>query len=352
MSRVNDIIILLRQGLERTRLSDFVPYSDIHILFRAIASVLSEREVSLTNLFNLFYIYTAKGSYLDRRAKDYGLTRLLGSKAQGWVLVNSPNQDTNIPKGLILIAPGGVLQYEVTYNVLSPKGIEVLTSIESLNQDPFANLPAGVQLYSNFYPQVNFVVGRYRNSNGPQQGLVGAGEVESDEAFRDRLLRWLVRGSPVSKESLTLMLESVPGLGKVFIQEHYPITGYMTVYLGTSDSVLLNKARALVNTNKAAGVSFNISSIQKAEVNISVALTTSTTLDAVQIRSAISSYIHRLQVGAPLLVSDLSSYISQQSPSIKSVEVLNPLTSIPARPGQALSPGDIEVTIKVRGVYA
>lgn len=351
MSRVNDIIILLRRGLERTRLSDFVPYSDIHILFRAIASVLSEREVSLTNLFNLFYIYTAKGSYLDRRAKDYGLTRLTGTKAQGWVLIKSPNQDTNIPKGLILIAPGGILQYEVTYSVLSPKGVEVLTSVESLNQDPSANLPAGVKLYSNFYPHVDFIVGRYRTTNGPQLGLVGAGEMESDEAFRNRLLRWLIRGSPVSRDSLTLLLESIPGVAKVFIQEHYPITGYLTVYLGTTDSVILNRARALVNTNKAAGVSFIISSIQKVEVNVSVLLITISSIDALQIRSAISTFIHKLQVGAPLLISDLSSYISQQSSSIKSVEILDPLNNIQANPGRALSPGNIEVTIKVRGLY-
>ena len=351
MARVNDIITLLRRGLERTRLSDFVPYSDIHILFRAIASVLSEREVSLTNLFNLFYIYTAKGSYLDRRAKDYGLTRLTGSRAQGWVLIKCPERDTSIPKGLILLAPGGVLQYEVTYSVFAPKGVEVLTSIESLNEDPSANLSAGVMLYSNFYPHVDFVVGRYRNINGPQQGLLGAGEMETDEAFRNRLLRWLVRGSPVSRESLTLMLESIPGLGKAFIQEHYPLTGYMTVYLGTSDSVLLNRARALMDTNKAAGVSFIISSIQKSEVNVSVTLSTEASLDAIQIRSSISNFIQRLPVGSAFLIPDLSAYISQQSSSIKAVDIQAPLSNIPSLSGRALYPGNIEVTIKVRGAY-
>lgn len=350
MSRVNDIILLLRRSLERTRLSDFVPYSDIHILFRAIASVISEREVSLTTLFRLFYIYTSKGEYLDKRARDYGLTRLQGTRASGWVLITSPNQNSNIPKGLILSAPGLVLQYEVTYAIAVPKGLEVLTSIESLNEDASANLPAGVSLYSNFYPHVNFIVGRYRTPAGPQQGLSGAGEVESDEQFKQRLLRWLTRGSPVSKNSLSLLLESLPGIGKVHIQEHFPITGYFTVYLETKDSILLNRARALIDTNKAAGVSFIVSSILKTQVNISVIVSVGTSLDPEVIKSSIFAFIYKLPVGSGLSLKDLISYISQVSSSIKSVEISTPTQDISPLAGRAIYPGEIDVTLRARGL--
>lgn len=353
MSRVNNIISLFRSALAKTKFSNFAPYSDLHILFRAIASVLSEREVSINNVFNLFYIYYAKGAYLDKRSADYGIERLPGSKAIGYALVKCNSKDETIPVGAILSAPGAVLQYEVSKGANLSKGVEISLPIESLNLESEANLLAGTLLYSNFYPHVLFEVGRYRLPNGQaQQGLTGAGEKESDESLRRRLLQWLIRGSPTSKASLLSLVSAIPGVGKVTIQEHNPIPGYITVYVSTSDSNILNLVRSKISVHRAAGILFFVSSIQRVSIDISLRVSVIGSIDAAVLRSATNTFINRLDVGYGLKLADLVSYISQTNTDIKSVEILSPALDILGRSGVTLTPGEILIEIRDRRLYA
>lgn len=344
--RIDTLIETFRRALGRSQLKDFTSYSDLYVLFRAVASVLTERESALTNLIDLYYIFNARGTSLDRRAYDYGLTRLQGSKARGQVLIRSTSQDVTIPKGLILSAPGNVLQYEVVSSVFIPRGLEVPTTIESLGEGSDSNLSAGVLLYSSFYPHVEFTIGRYRAPNGIAVGeVIGGDEVEDDDSFRVRLLQWISRGSAVSRSSLTITLQSIPGVGRVFIQEHSPVTGYITVFLGTSDSRILNQARRVVDLNKAAGISYIVQTIDRLTVTLSLTIYTIGPLDSGYLRGQLLRYLYRQTIGDIIRLADIVSYTAQQSNAIVSVVVDQPTRDIQLSAGQMVDIQDIELTI-------
>lgn len=345
---IDEIVEDIRGELTRLRseMASFLRYSNLHILFRAIASVISELEVKLQNIENESYIRTATKDYLDRRGKDYGVFRLNGTKAVGSVLVKGPR--INLPKGIILDTPNQSIQYETTQSITTFEEIEMPISIISLSRSSLANLPSGTRLYTPLFPLHSFTIGKYRDGLGiPQGGLVGGSEVETDDSYRDNILRNIKGPNTGTIASILSSLRSLPFIEKVYIEEHSPVSGYFTVVTDITDMENINQMKELINQVKPIGVSYMIRTLssQLVDINLKLKITSLTLTSSIDtklktdLRSLNSSFKPNQS-----LTRETISGIVLQVPGVVGLDIVSPLQDISPSSGNLLQVDKVDIS--------
>ena len=137
---IDEILDNIRTVLkeENSELANFPEYGNLYIIFRSLASVISEQDSELDSMYDSLFINTSNDKNLDQRAKEYGLERQKGTKAYGSVIVEnslpiSGNFNTKIKRGTILLNPFTNKQYMVLKDV-SLVGLRTLLEVESLEE--------------------------------------------------------------------------------------------------------------------------------------------------------------------------------------------------------------------------
>ncbi|MBD2201536.1 baseplate J/gp47 family protein [Calothrix sp. FACHB-1219] len=307
-------------------LSRFSQYSNIYILFRSIASVISEHEYLIDQYRRSTSITLAERDDLDVKAYDYSLFRRPATPGSGFVLVTS-NEITQLSAGLILSSADGLVQFTLDDNYFVNNS-EVALPITSIERDYSVNLSAGTSLYSTFYPNIKFVIGQYRDSKGkPQIGISGAYPEESDDTFRQRILFYL---NSLEKGTYTAVYSTIlnSGIDRFYIKEHQPVTGYFTVFVNTSNERKLREIEEAIDSVKALGVAFIVRPLEVVylDVLLTVKLINTSNINSTvnAIREKIIQYFNDLDLGQPvdrLAIKNLAlsvpnvSACSIQSPS-------------------------------------
>lgn len=342
---VAQILTSMRDSLVGGPLSNFSPYSNIYILYRAVAIALAEQDSLMEGMLSGFHLATAMGSDLDRRASDYGITRLAGNGARGWVLAKSTDVVLLQP-GALLTDPTSRYQYEVTQRAYLGVGVEVPIYVQSTSGSSGSNLPAGTYLTSYFYPSITFMVGRYRDTsnNSPVGEIDGGSDRETDADLRGRLLQHLRNRSTSNKDSIYLAVRAVPGIYKVVLVEHDPITGYFTVYVDTNDSVLLTRVRGVVDTVKAAGVSYLVRSMTPTPINIDISVSGTTDIDTDILRAALVSLIVNTPPSSPIYLDAIRAAALKVVGVARVVSISPSNDILPTGQGQVYVPGSIRIT--------
>jgi hypothetical protein len=342
---VAQILTSMRDSLAGTVLSNFSPYSNIYILYRAVAIALAEQDSLIDAMLSGFHLATATGADLDRRASDYGITRLAGNGARGWVLAKS-TEAVLLQPGALLTDPTNRYQYEVTQRAYLGVGIEVPVYVQSTTGSSGSNLPAGTYLTSTFYPSITYVVGRYRDtSNGSPVGAIdGGSDREADTGLRARLLQHLRNRSTSNKDSIYLAVRAVPGISRVVLVEHDPITGYFTVYVDSNDSVLLTRVRAVVDTVKAAGISYLVRAMTPTPINIDISVTGTTDIDTVVLRAALVDLIVNTLPSSPIYVDAVRGAALKVVGVSRVISIIPNTDILPTGQGQVYVPGSIRIT--------
>jgi uncharacterized phage protein gp47/JayE len=352
---INNIIDSIKRTLDSlgSPMAKFSSYSNLYILFRAIATVVVEQDVRLKEIIDSSFISTATGSYLDRRAADFGMYRLKGSYTTGSVLVKGPS--VALSRGTILYTSDQTYQYEVGSSVTIPSTIEAVLTIKALGIGGEYNLPQGTFLYSNLYPNHSFVVGRYRDpiTRVVVGSLSNGSSVESDSEFRSRIGSKLSGGLSQTGtiRSIREELLKLPYLTRVYIKEHTPITGYFTIFIDTQDSELIKTISSLVQSIKPIGVAFLVRPLRTKAIDVSVEVIVNNYQEgsiSTVINRTLSSYFSSLSLGAsinPTYIRDALISI----PSINSVLVTKPSLPI-SLPTQAVADlGKVDISIRTIG---
>lgn len=342
---VAQILTSMRDSLVGTALSNFSPYSNVYILYRAVAIALAEQDSLIEGMLSGFHLATATGADLDRRANDYGITRLSGNGARGWVLAKS-TEAVLLQAGALLTDPTNRYQYEVTQRAYLGAGIEIPIYVQSTSGSRGSNLPAGTYLTSSFYPSITFLVGRYRDtSNGSPVGAVdGGSDREVDSDLRGRLLQHLRNRSTSNKDSIYLAVRAVPGISRVVLVEHDPITGYFTVYVDSNDSVLLTRVRAVVDTVKAAGVSYLVRAMTPTPINLDISVTGTTDIDTDVLRAGLVSFIVNTLPSSPIYLDTVRGVALKVAGVTRVVSITPNSDILPTGQGQVYVPGSIRIT--------
>lgn len=341
---IAQILTSMRDSLLGGPLSNFTPYSNVYALYRAVAIAIAEQDSLIEGMVSGFHLGTATGADLDKRANDYGLSRLAGGGAKGWVLAQS-SESVLLQGGVLLTDPTSRYQYEIPQRVYVGVGVEIPIYVQATSGTSSSNLPPGTYLTSSFYPSMRFVVGRYRDtSTGAAVGAIeGGSDRESDASLRARLLQHLKNRSTSNRDSIYLAVRAVPGIGRVILVEHDPVTGYFTVYVDTSDSALLSNVRAVVDTVKAAGVSYLVRPMLPTPINIEISVSGSRDIDSDVLRAGLVSLIENTPPTSPIYLDAIRA-VALKVAGVTRVASITPNSDIlPMRQGQVYIPGTIKI---------
>jgi uncharacterized phage protein gp47/JayE len=352
MKNVSEIINQFKNNLNLlgSPLATFTNYSNIYIFFRSIATIISQQYNDLDNYYKNSFLSSATGNNLDSRALDYGLFRGEGSYATGYCIVTS-SINTILPSGTILNTATNNLQFQTTVES-SITNEESYIKIQSNTYTELANLNAGTTLTSPFYPTVKFIVANSKDLSGNFiGGLTGGKSSESDSSFRDRILTQLND----NKGTLTSIYNKLQELGvsKFYIKEHYPVTGYFTVYLDTQDQTLIDNIETELIEVKPIGVAFELKTLKGYFVDLRFIVTLQS-LDFAEsvsnsIRQICSNYFDTLELGQELYPINLSVLCSNITGLID-IRIVDPADSklVPTT-DTILKLRDINLTINTRG---
>ena len=341
---IAQILTSMKESLAGGPLSNFSPYSNVYILYRAVAIAIAEQDSLIEGMVSGFHLATATGTGLDKRANDYGLSRLAGGGARGWVLAKS-TENVLLQAGVLLTDPTSRYQYEVKERVYVGVGVEIPIYIQATSGTANSNLPTGTYLTSSFYPSMGFVVGRYRNTGtGTTVGAIeGGSDRESDTSLRARLLQHLRNRSTSNRDSIYLAVGSVPGITKVILVEHEPITGYFTVYVDSNDSTLVKRVRTVVDTVKAAGVSYLVRPMVPTPINIEISVLGSRDIDSDVLRSSLSYLIENTPPASPIYLDAIRTTALKVAGVTKVVSITPNTDILPMRQGEVYVPGTIKI---------
>ena len=353
MKNVSEIVTQFKNNLNAlgSPLATFTNYSNIYMLFRSIASVISQQYNDLDNYYKNSFLSTATGDNLDSRALDYGLYRGEGSYATGYCIATST---TNIilPIGTILNTSTSNLQFQTTVEANVNNG-EAYIKIQSNTYTEIANLNAGTTLTSPFYPTVKFVVANSKDLSGNLiGGLTGGKSIESDSSFRTRILAQLNNNNQGTLSSIYNKLNEL-GVPKFYIKEHYPVTGYFTVYLDTQDQALIDNVETGLMEVKPIGVAFELKTLKGYFIDIRFVITLQS-LDFAEsvsnsIRQICSNYFNTLDLGQELYPVNLAVLCSNIVGLID-IRIVDPADSKLVPPTDTiLKLRDINLTINTGG---
>jgi uncharacterized phage protein gp47/JayE len=344
---VNEIINSFKKRLVSigSPLANFAPYSNTYALFRAIGSILSEQDTRLSNATEESFLLTATGRNLDRKAEDFGLYRLTGSKSKGSILVKA-SRDGSLLKGTILNTASNAIQFEVISDINYKAG-EVVGRVQAISNGSLYNLQPGTKLYSSTY-DVDITVGYSRDpiTGNALGSLEGGGTAETDEEFRTRILssirkkdRYLGTSNSIKEELLKL-----PYVTKVFILNHKPVSGYFTVYVDNRDSKNLNYIGLIIESIKPVGSLFILKplSINSLSIRIEGEFSSSSEETRSLITETAYDYVNNLSIGQTFSVAELQRRLYQINSRVK---LVSPTVDIKPDTESLLSISSIRVLI-------
>ncbi len=350
MRNVADVLKSIQNNLAKLNspLADFKEFSNIYIILRGLANLFVEQSNDLVTERDNKFLMTAKGIELDRIGLLYGQTRATGEFARGYVLVKSLLANTRLEEGLILTTADGSNQYRLSTSIVLNSDFELPVEIVATAKKTESNLNAGTRLYSSFYPNVEFTIGKYRNSlSVPVLGLIGGRESEADDSFRDRLRLYigsLEKGTLDSIKSTILSQE----FKKVYILEQAPVTGYITIYVSSNNQEKIDDLYFLIDKVKPVGLSYEIQPIPllSTDIRLNVTLTDNVDIDDTLnlIRSSIYNSVDDLELGDSLSINLLLSLILNVD-GVRTATIINPTNDVIANFNELISISDIFINV-------
>ena len=332
---VEEIINQLRQELanEDSELATFPQYGNLYSIYRSIANLVVEQDVKLQELDNVLFIDSSTGNYLDRKARDFNLTRKRGAKASGSVIAIGTR--AVIPENTILTHASTNTQFQVLERANLNRN-RVSISVESLTNTPIANLPAGTQLSSSVLPGVQFVVGNKFNplTNTYEGDLRGGEFLESDGDFKIRISNLVSGFSTSTISSLQNAALTTKGVKKVSVIENQPSIGYITVYVDNPNQDVYRRLQNVLDRVKPVGTLVIIKSFDVLPVDFNIIVSTNRTgnLDNLRtsIRNSLNSYLNRLTPLQFITKESIAGNLLSIN-SIYNVEVIGPGANLQIR---------------------
>lgn len=349
MKSISEIITSFKNNLSNlgSPLASFTNYSNVYMLFRSIAEVISKQYSDLDNYYLNSFLTNATGDNLDARARDFNLTRASGSPSTGYVFATS-NTNINIPKSSILNSATNNYQFQTTQDI-TVNSIGIYIPIISLVNTELANFNAGTVLTSAFYPNVKFVVANAVDLNGAYLGgLQGGRSIESDANFRARTISQINNISKGTIDSIISNLNEL-NISKFFIKESYPVSGYFTVYIDSLEQSLMDLVEESLMSVKPIGTAFEIKPIQSQYINLKFIITLNSINFAESVSNSIReicyNYFEGLQLGQELFPNNLAILCSNIQ-GIRDIRIVDPSANkVTTTKDTLLKINNIELTI-------
>lgn len=345
---LSEIRSVLRE--ENSDLATFPDYGNLYAIFRSIASVISDQDAELDSIYNSLFLNTTTDENLNKRALEYGIQRLEGSRATGSIIIETPSsisrlRNTTIQRGLILLNPFTNKQYITLDPVLLDRN-RVVVRVESLESSNEVNLESGTKLTSNFYKNIDFTVGDFFNSltREYEGDITGGSNKETDDELRRRILEIVQVKQSSTKDAIRITALQIQGVQEVLIEENVPSIGYINIYIDNSNFDIINQVKLNVEKVKPLGTIVNVKSFSNFTLNINVNINLANSNNLVDrsanLRSVITKFISNLD--KTFTKESLAGTILNNS-FVNNVEVISPVGSINIGDKEKFTVGSINI---------
>lgn len=331
-------------------ISDFNTGSVVRTFFEGVALVVDEAYFQLVNILNGFYINTATGTDLDRRASDYGLQRKLATQANVLVTFSGSGSPV-IPAGTIVAVPAGGGNPQINFLTTSAGtvGSPIPATAQLTGTSGNVGNSTVTLIVTNPNPVLVTSVTNASASSGGQ-------DQEADNTFRARLQLFLQSLSKGTVNSIISAAMNVTGVKVAEVLEGYSLnptsgelfgggatlvsqSGSIVVVIddGTGalpaatvpivENILVGSTTDPVNFPgyKAAGIQCLTTRPLIASVPIAMSINvqpniidSSSVVSAIQ--TALSTFVQQKQVGEPLYLSEVVDQTMNVT-GVKNVEV-------------------------------
>lgn len=324
-----------------------------YTLSRASAVVISSLEESLIVNNKDTTLINATGKVLDSIAEVY-LKRELEVPARGYVLAQPLSDSVTLPFDTRLFT----LDEGQSYRVMESPSITLRPTlqtpirVEAVNAGSQGNIIAGALMFSPTLSNVVFKVGISQQLDNIVGDISGGRDLESDDAYRRRVIQFLTQGPYSSTQYIENKLLEYPNVERAFV--YTPAPGVCEIWVDSSSIVYTeNQVQELYNYISpylTLGVIPLISQARRKPVDINLDIIPyragAVSFDALslQIREVIKAYIQRLRVGQTLLLSELYSLIR---PLVSSLSITKPADDVTSTLNEIIVAGVIRVNYSI-----
>lgn len=316
-----------------------------YTLARGSAAVSASLDNRLIDLQNNSLIVNAAGSRLDELL-GFISPRQQPARATGSVLAISKTDSFVIPAGTTLLNVSSGLSFRTTSaSVTAVNLFESLINIQAIEFGSASNLVAGTQLYSADYPDVCFRVGSTHNEVY-EGDILGGQNIETDNAYRSRVLSLISNPSSSSTSSLVRLLRDYPLVDRAFVRTTVP--GVVEIWVDANTIYTAAQRQELldyISEYLPVGTIPFITQARRKLVNITLDIqpfsNNSNDLSALsnRITSNLTNLILNLDVGESLSVGDIRRAVSSLA---RQVTVVYPTADVVCRTDEILSSGEFK----------
>lgn len=316
-----------------------------YTLSRGAAAAAAAIDNRLIDLQTNSLVTNATGSRLDELL-GFISTREQPARATGSVLAISKTDSFAIPAGTLLVNVSTGLTFKTTSaSVTAVNLFESLINIQAIEFGTASNLVAGTQLYSADYPEVCFRVGA-THATDYEGDLVGGQNIESDNAYRARVLALISNPSSSSGSSIVRKLREYPLVDRAFVKTTVP--GVVEIWVDASTIYTAAQRQELLGYVSAylpvGSIPF-IAQAKRKPVNITLDIqpfsNNSNDLSNLsnRVTSNLTNLILNLDVGESLSVGDIRRSAASLA---RQITVVYPTENIVCRTDEILSPGEFK----------
>ena len=352
---------------QKTGLTNFNVGSVVRTLAEVYSEVAAELYAYAAEMLKEGFLDTASGFWLDRKAKEYGITRKPAVKTQGTVMYSRAiPRDNNIPipVGSIVTTPKDQTGKEYRYFTTLPAiliGGHTSVSVPVIAENGGSAYNVGP---GSITRMKTFIAGVDSVTNPENWMTVVGSDEETDTALRQRcFLAWEELSQGGTARAYISWALSVPGVKSAFVDDTLPRgEGTVDVYImgqsGIPDIALIVAVQMVVDLNRPITADALVRSPEVVGINISLLVTPRSGYDPIpmeaEIRRRLSVYfgdiedltlpIIPLGVGKDVVLAQLIAVV-MGVPGVYSVTVNSPSTSVTINPNQFPELGTVMISM-------
>lgn len=288
-----------------------LPLSNLNVLSMVHSAGVYGLYGYLQWLARQLMVDTCEAEMLDRRGAIIGLPRLVASKASGSVTFTGIN-GTAVSAGVLLIRSDGARYLTTASGTVSGGSVTVAVEAETAGQ--LGNLSAGSLALLTPVPDIASTV------TLAGDGLTGGADIETDSAYRVRLLERLRRPPAGGAEhDYIAWAKSVPGVTRAWVYPGELGAGTVVVRF-----VRDNDASIIPDAGEVADVQAYIDSVRPVTADVTVVAPVAVELDfeisgldpnTPEIRAAVEAELadmlqREAEPGGTILISHIRAAIS------------------------------------------
>lgn len=331
---LSDIVKRVQADAESRLGKKAMRWSLVSVLARVIAGVSHGLHGYIAFVMQQVFASTATGTYLERRASEYGIYRKKATKAEGTVTFDG---DATVPSGTQLQNDQSVLY------VTTADSSDSTAPIEAYVAGSDGNAEEGMEL--SFVSPVAGV-----SSTATAGELTGGTDAEDDESLRERLLD-RQRNPPKAgtKSDYVAWAKEVSGVTRAWCAANEMGVGHVTVRFmtdgmtedGIPSATMIERVKEHIEENMPVTSILHVVAPIPVELDLTLEILPETEALQSQVESAIESVLlTEAEPAGQILLTSLDRAISQIS-GITSYRIKSPTDDVSCGTGEIFVMGTI-----------